>query len=131
MSNNKNLSGLIKALTVSIVASLVIPGLHFIFLATGLLGSLRFSDIWFMGIAMPLWPSSIFLMATASMSVTQALPIIAASVGVNMVLYCIPGTLIWLGWSRHLYAFKLIAVAAGVIWIVAYCVWLSHATGWV
>lgn len=117
---------LTKALAASVLASLVIPGVHFIFLAAGLLGSLRFSDIWFMGIAMPLWPSSIFLMATASMSVTQALPIIAASIGVNMVLYCILGTLIWLGWSRRLYVFKLIAVAAGVIWVVAYCVWLSY-----
>lgn len=44
---------LTKALAVSIVASLAIPGVHFIFLATGLLGSLLFSDIWFMGITMP------------------------------------------------------------------------------
>lgn len=118
-----------SVIAVSATAGLVIPALHFIFHAAGALPT-QLDSIWLMCIVWPLWPTSITLIATDGMSTMQALPIIAMSLGANAILYCVPGILIWLGWSKRLHIFKIITVVTATAWITAYCVWLSHAMGW-
>lgn len=65
-------------------------------------------------IAVLVWPSSIFLLASENQSVSTSMTIIAASITINVGLYALIGLWVWYGvyWRKWMLVPLVLAVAA-------------------
>ena len=67
-------------------------------------------------IAMLVWPSSIFLMASENQSVAVTILVIAISVSINVALYTFIGVWTWYGVIKH----KWLLIPLVILMIVAW-----------